>query len=130
MKMHHAAVVASSFEHADRFYQGILGLKKIKCSTLPESLGERIFGIPKECPMVYYDNGQLAVEVFVIDSKKKDTTPYVHLCIEVEEREGFMAQCEAGGLMVNRVPKGDSHLVFVTDFDGNLFEIKQKNLTR
>ena len=126
MRMHHAAVVASSVEKADRFYQGILGLEQIKSFVLAEELGEKIFGISEECRMVYYDNGQLAVEVFIIDSNKALAAPYVHLCIEVNGREGFIGRCESEGLMVSRVPKGDSRLVFVKDFDGNLFEIKEK----
>ena len=43
---------------------------------------------------------------------------------EVKDREEFIRRCEAMHLEVNRIPKGDTLLTFVKDYDGNLFEIK------
>jgi len=43
---------------------------------------------------------------------------------DVEDREAFLAACRSVGLAVNIVPRTESKLCFVRDFDGNLFEIK------
>ena len=56
--------------------------------------------------------------------KKPD---FVHLCLEVEDMEAFVDKCLASGLSVKQVPKGDSLLVFVEDYDKNLFEIKPRS---
>jgi catechol 2,3-dioxygenase-like lactoylglutathione lyase family enzyme len=125
MKMHHAAVVCSSQENADRFYHEILGLKKIKNSILNKHLAEKIFDIALECQFSLYGNENFSVEVFVAESDPGKSSPFVHLCLEVEDRETFLKMCQSRGLAVTRTPKGDSLLTFLRDYDGNLFEIKE-----
>lgn len=125
MRVHHVAVVCRSRENADRFYMGILGLQKIKASSLNEDLTKQIFDTACECQIILYGNENFAVEVFVDASAAGKTNPFVHLCLEVEEREEFLGKCLSAGLVVNRVQKGNSQLVFVEDYNGNLFEIKE-----
>ena len=45
--------------------------------------------------------------------------------IEVENRDEFVKKCQSNGISVKRIPKGDSLLTFVEDYDGNLFEVKE-----
>jgi catechol 2,3-dioxygenase-like lactoylglutathione lyase family enzyme len=104
---------------------GILGLQKIKASSLNEDLTKQIFDTACECQIILYGNENFAVEVFVDASAAGKTNPFVHLCLEVEEREEFLGKCLSAGLVVNRVQKGNSQLVFVEDYNGNLFEIKE-----
>ena len=118
-------MVCRSQENADRFYGGILGLRKIKSFTLSKDLTGQIFEIPRECQIILYGNDNFAAEVFVAHPAPGKVTSLVHLCLEVEDREGFLGKCQAMGLTVKRVPKGDSLLTFVHDYDGNLFEIKE-----
>ena len=124
MKLHHLAVVCSSEENADRFYEGILGLEKIKKYILNKDLSEQIFDIPSECQIIFYANGSLAIEVFIPASFPEKMLPFVHLCLEVEKRGEFLQNCQALGIAVKRIQKGESLLAFIEDFDGNLFEIK------
>jgi len=125
MKLHHAAVVCSSEKNTDQFYEKILKLKKIKKYILSSDLAEQIFGTPYECQIIFYSDGNLAVEVFIPTSSVGKVSPFVHLCLEVEKREQFLADCLALGITVKRVQKGESLLSFIEDFDGNLFEIKE-----
>ena len=125
MKLHHVALVCRSQENADRFYEGILGLRKIKSFMLGKDLAEQIFEIPRECRVILYGNDHFAAEVFVADPAPGKVTPFVHLCLEVEDREEFVKRCEAMHVEVNRIPKGDALLTFIKDYDGNLFEIKK-----
>jgi len=125
MRLHHVALVCRSLENADHFYEGIAGLKKIKTYTLKEELAKQLFETALECQIVLYGNENFSVEVFIIGSSSLKITPFVHLCLEVDNREQFLGNCQSAGLTVNRVPKGDSSLIFVEDFDGNLFEVKQ-----
>jgi len=125
MRMHHAAVVCGSETNADRFYQEILGLQKIKSSMLNETLTEQIFGRAHECKIILYGNEYFAIEVFVTVRAQEKGPSFEHLCLEVEKREEFLAQCQSNGVEVKRISKGDSLLAFIEDYDGNLFEVKE-----
>ena len=124
MRLHHIALVCRSEENAARFYEGILGLKKIKASTVEEGLVEKIFGTPRKCQIILYGNENFAVEVFLTDSTGERNSPFAHHCLEVQDRESFLLKCRSAGLTVNLIPKGESELLFVEDYDGNLFEVK------
>jgi catechol 2,3-dioxygenase-like lactoylglutathione lyase family enzyme len=125
MRLHHVGLVCSSEERADRFYEGILGLTKVKTSELIEDFTEQIFHTPQRCLMIFYGNNELAVEVFVPEEPPASNVPFAHLCLEVEDREAFLEKCQGSGLEVRRIPRGDTFLAFVSDYDGNLFEIKE-----
>jgi catechol 2,3-dioxygenase-like lactoylglutathione lyase family enzyme len=126
MRLHHVAVVCRTQENADRFYGTILGLKKIKTQVLEKNFMEALFGEPVACALVLYGNESLALEVFVPESFPDRRRPFVHACLEVKDREEFAMRCEREGLVVKRIPKGNSLVIFVQDFDGNLFEIKEE----
>ena len=126
MRMHHAAVVCASQENADRFYGGVLGLEKMKTQVLDKDLSNRIFGIPSECGMILYGRQGVAVEVFVPPGVPEKHRTFGHLCLSVQDRGALLESCAAAGLAVKKIPKGDYLVVFVEDYDGNLFEIKEE----
>jgi len=130
MRLHHVGLVCSSQERADRFYEGILGLAKIKTTELPEELTEQIFHKAQRCLMILYEKDGCAVEVFVPEELPGRKDAFEHLCLEVPEREAFLKTCEENGLEVRRIPRGDAFIAFVGDFDGNLFEIKEAALEK
>jgi catechol 2,3-dioxygenase-like lactoylglutathione lyase family enzyme len=92
---------------------------------LNEPLTEQIFGRAHECKIILYGNEYFAIEVFVTARAQEKGPSFEHLCLEVEKREDFLAQCQSNGIEVKRIPKGDSLLVFIEDYDGNLFEVKE-----
>ncbi|MFO7600455.1 MAG: VOC family protein [Candidatus Desulfacyla sp.] len=124
MKLNHVALVARSQENADRFYEGILKLTRIKASMLTRDLAMKIFGLEVECPLILYGNEGFAIEVFVTERIPPNSSPVAHICLQVEDREAFIAACRSAGLPVNLIPRGEWKLCFIQDFDGNLFEIK------
>ena len=126
MRLHHVAVVCSSQEDADRFYGKILGLHKIKASLLSQDFAEAIFHMAQKCAVVLYGNENMVIEVFVPESPAENRASLVHLCLEVESRQEFARKCQNNNLTVNRIEKGDSLLMFVADYDGNLFEVKER----
>ena len=125
MRLNHVALVCSSEENVKHFYGGILGLERMRTSVLPNDLARQIFGIDRECQMIVYGNDRFTAELFVAANLSGGGESFEHVCLEVEDVETFVAACEAGGVMVNRVLKGERLLTFVRDFDGNLFEIKE-----
>ena len=125
MRLHHAALVSSSEAHADKFYEDILKLRKIKTTGLKSDLASSLFGIDDECLLILYGNEDFAIEVFVPDQVPSKKKTFTHLCLEVDDREEFLSRCRSAGLKIKLVPRGDSRICFVQDFDGNQFEIKQ-----
>jgi len=126
MKLNHVALLCSSEQKADHFYQDILGLRKMKSSVLPAELSRKIFGVDLECPLLLYGNDQMMVEVFLADPPDERGPKFDHICLELEDREAFMKKCQGSNVAVNLVPKEDRLLLFVQDDDGNLFEIKER----
>ena len=120
----HAGLVCATEENADRFYQELLGLIKNSPSILPRSLSKAIFGIDSDLTMINYMKEGLHFEIFIQDQKKKNSGTIEHLCIEVENRQEFIDRCRSMGVTLNQIQKGEKKLVFITDFDGNLFEVK------
>ena len=128
MKLSHVGLVCSSEQQAKDFYEGVLGLSRIKSFVLSRELARQIFEIDVECPVLVYGDGRFTIEVFLATPASQRETSFEHICFEVQNLEAFIKTCEAMHVQVNRVPKGDRLLTFVTDYDGNLFEIKETPL--
>ena len=127
MKLHHFAVVSQSPEHAERFYEGILELEQTKTATIPMDLAKGIFDIASECQMIRYSGRDVVVEVFVFPDAVKQHPTFEHVCLAVDDKEGFIEKCRQEGCDVKTMPKGDAFVTFIKDFDGNLFEVKETN---
>jgi catechol 2,3-dioxygenase-like lactoylglutathione lyase family enzyme len=125
VKLEHFAVVCSSLENSDTFYQDILGLEKRKDTSIPPDLSDKIFGIAVECRLLLYSNTNLSVEVFIIQGGQRRKASFEHVCLSVKDKKSFTEKCRVEGCEINLVPRGDYLLTFIRDFDGNLFEIKE-----
>jgi len=124
MKINHVALSASSEEKADRFYLDILGLKKASPKTVETSLSQALFNL--NFPLAYfsYYDDNVRFEIFILPESRLQFSPS-HICLEVEERESLLSKCLASGLPVKRLIKEGKEIVFISDFDGHLFEIKE-----
>jgi hypothetical protein len=104
---------------------GIMGLKKIKASSLNKDLAKQIFDAACECQIILYGNENFAVEVIVADSAAGKINPFVHLCLEEEASEEFFGKCQFAGLVVNRVQRG-IHSLFLLKITTEIYW-KSKN---
>jgi catechol 2,3-dioxygenase-like lactoylglutathione lyase family enzyme len=125
--LHHIALVNTSEEKSDRFYHGLLGLDKKQSRLVPTEQMQKIFGIDQQAKLIYYGNDQgLLFEIFVIGFQ--ETVPVSHCCLMVADRTAFLQTGRHLGVAINQIPKPDGgSLVFVRDWDNNLFEIKEQN---
>lgn len=122
----HTALVCRSEDYADRFYKELLGLEKAEPKVLPADLSQAIFKMDSELTIINYTGDGMHFEIFLCD-RPADSTPKIeHTCIEVESRSTFAEECRKRGISVNQIPKGNKTLLFVQDFDGNLFEVKSR----
>lgn len=126
MRLKHVALVCTSEEKSDKFYQGLLGLEKSEPKTLPAVLSKSIFNLDSELVIINYLNEHLHFEIFITDRSKDRTGQIEHYCLEVGNLEDFINKCKILGVEIAQIPIGDSTLTFVKDFDGNLFEIKER----
>ncbi len=124
MKYIHTGLAASSEERADRFFVAILGLKKSEPRIINMNLAKALFGIHSELKMIHYQGGTVDFEIFVY---KKYTAPekqIAHSCIKVADVTKIVRICRDAEVKVVEVSKGSGVITFISDFDGNLFELK------
>ena len=126
MVLGHVGLRCGSEENSDRFYKDLLGLEKSRTKTLPAFLSKSIFDIDAELNIINYLNEDLHFEIFIIERSKDSSRQIGHLCLEVDDLNDFLNKCKVLGVEAARIPKSDKTLTFIRDFDGNLFEIKEK----
>ena len=123
----HSGLGSVSIAHTDLFYGRLLGLERTEPRTLPRETAEALFGVETDLTMVYYQDANSQFELFVhpdLASFNGARGNVSHDCIQIEDKEAFVEECEKSGCQVLQLPKGNKVLTFVKDLDGNLFEVK------
>jgi catechol 2,3-dioxygenase-like lactoylglutathione lyase family enzyme len=118
----HVALECSHKETADLFFSEILGMEKVKTTSLPRVLSFSIFGIDADVEMVVYGDETSRFEVFIHTKRKEHS--FDHVGLKVPDKEVFVARCKKHGLKPFVIQKNEKQLLFVWDFSGNLFEIQ------
>jgi catechol 2,3-dioxygenase-like lactoylglutathione lyase family enzyme len=126
MRILHIGLGASCERNADLFFQELLGLVKAAPISLSAELCRGIFAIDRELRVIHYEAEGIHFEVFIDPLYRAPRQAVLHTCLEVDDRAGFLKRCGEAGLKVSRTPKGDSLVCFVSDLDGNLYEVKEK----
>jgi catechol 2,3-dioxygenase-like lactoylglutathione lyase family enzyme len=126
MNLQHVALACSSEKNADKFYKTLLGLKKSGPKILPSSLSRAIFNIDFELTILNYMNESVHFEIFIHRHHQSNNSRIDHVCLEVDDLRDFLQQCRSLNVRFVQIPKGESMITFVSDDDGNLFEMKQK----
>ena len=127
MHIKHVALTSSSEEKSDTFYSDLLGLTKSEPKTLSLELSKAIFNWDTELVMIHYFNQNIHFEVFIrgpIGGEHHNSHKIEHTCLEVDNLAIFLQECRRLNVDIAAIPKGDKTLIFIKDFDGNLFEIK------
>ncbi len=124
MILRHVGLTCGSEENSDIFYKDLLGLTKSEPKALPLELSKAIFNVDSELVMINYRDEQVHFEIFVTGPDGDNSRKIAHTCLEVDNLEVFLENCSRLNVDVARIPKGDKTLIFISDFDGNLFEIK------
>jgi len=125
MKVRHYGLACRSEETADRFYEELLGLKKLERKTVPAALAGAFFGLSRDLAVLNYAGDGVYFEVFIHEREPSAAPSPAHICLEVEGLAAFLERCRTMGVPVIRAPRGEQWITFVRDYDGNLFEIKE-----
>ena len=125
MEIIHTGLAASSEENADRFYIDILELEKSEPKILDKKLTQAIFGINIELLIIHYRGGSVHYEVLVYQEYKAPEKQIAHSCIKVTDLTSIVEKCKDAGMKVVEVPKDSVVVTFISDYDDNLFEVKE-----
>lgn len=120
--LNHIALEASDRSQAETFYSSILGLRKEREFVVSREIGEKVFGIAKDIPVMVFSGGDVTFEIFV--TGRRNIASYSHTCLNVTNRAELVEKCETSGIGFTRLLKEGKELIFIRDFSGNLFEIK------
>ena len=120
----HVALQYSDKKQAEIFFTEILGLTLEKTFTLTKELSNEIFGIMEEVTIYAYADKETYFEIFITD--KQPNHGYEHVCIEINNKEEFVKRCKKYDIKPIFIKKGEKTLLFIKDYNGNLFEIKEK----
>ena len=126
MLLKHVAFVCSSEEKSDKFYESLLGLKKVHSKMIPSTLSKQIFNLDSEFKIIDYAVDGIHFEVFISNQIVADDKKIEHICLEVDNLESFLSKCNDMGVKIVQIPKEEGFLTFISDYDGNLFEIKER----
>jgi len=122
----HVALQYSDKKQADIFFTKILEMQLQKTFTISKDLTYDIFGIREEILIAVYENENTCFEIFITD--KQTDYSFEHTCIQIDNKEELIKRCKKYGIKPLFVKKGEKTLLFIKDFAGNLFEIKEKAL--
>lgn len=123
--LHHVALQYQNKKQAEIFFIEILGLRFVKSFNVNSNLSNKIFGTIENVEVLVYENDDTRFEAF-ITKQTKPNRGYDHSCMLVENHQEFINRCKKHGIQPNIVNKDGRKLVFIKDFSGNLFEIKEK----
>lgn len=126
MRIHHIALVCRSEENADRFYRVLLGLERTRSFTVPVELSRGLFGVDRTFQAITYLKDEMTAEVFVVEEAPAIIPHLHHVGLEVEDRKRFLDKCREMQVQIMETPKEGKVVTMIKDFDGNLFEIREK----
>ena len=126
MILRHIALTCSSEEKSDKFYKSLLGLQKLEPKTIPPALSKALFDINSELKIINYCNDYLHFEIFFTSHNNGSIRRIEHVCLEVDNLAAFLEKCQALQVKIVQVPREDKLITFISDDDGNLFEIKNQ----
>ncbi|MBN2127312.1 MAG: hypothetical protein JW703_02870 [Candidatus Diapherotrites archaeon] len=122
--LEHIAIQCSSKEKAKEFFEEVLELKKIDSFKLYADLSKTIFNSGKEIDVEKYGNEKIMIEVFY--SEKKCINKFEHYCFTCSNREKIALKAKEKGFKVKEFETKNKKWIFLEDFDGNLFELKDE----
>ncbi len=122
----HVGIMSEDEGSAILFYQDLLGLKRIKESSVSTELAQKLFSFSGEIKMLVYGKENLQIEIFIVPGFTPPSPSVPHFCIQLPDLTGFLEGAKRQGAKVITAERGGRTVYFTEDFSGNLIELKQK----
>ncbi len=126
MVLDHVGIMNKDEDRAVRFYQDILGLEKIKESSVSANLAGQLFPFNREIRMLVYGKENLMVEIFIVPDFSPPSPSVPHFCIQVPDPAELLEKAKNEGVKVTFAERGGRTVYFVDDFFGNRIELKHQ----
>ena len=124
----HIGIVNKQEDEAVEFYQNLLGLEKIKESSVPPELSRQLFNLFQEIRMLVFVRGNLKIEVFLIPGFTPSSPNISHFCLQILHFPELVERLKQAGTKVITGQHGGKTVYFAEDFSGNRIEIKPLSL--
>jgi len=122
----HVGIINRGEDEAVEFYKNLLGMEKIKESSVPAELSRRLFNLFQEIRVVVFGRvgGGMKIEVFIIPGSTPPTPNIPHFSLHVLHFPDLLKRLNQAGAKVITGQHGDKTVYFTEDFSGNRIEIK------
>ncbi len=124
MVLDHVGIMNEDEEGAVRFYRDILGLEKIRESSVSPELARQLFSIDREIRMLVYGKENLMVEIFIMPGFNRRSPSVSHFCLRLPDLASLLEKAKKEGAKVISAERGGRTVTFVEDFSGNRVELK------
>ena len=124
MLFDHVGIMNEDEDRAVRFYRDILGLEKIRESSVSPELAKQLFSFEREIRMLIFGKGDLKVEIFIVPGFKLPSISVPHFCLQAPDLGALLEKAKKEGVKVISAERGGGTVYFVEDFSGNRIELK------
>jgi catechol 2,3-dioxygenase-like lactoylglutathione lyase family enzyme len=125
MVLDHVGIMNEDEGAAVRFYRDLLGLEKIRESSVSPELAQKLFSVGIEIRMLVFGKGNLKIEIFIVPGFTRPSPSVPHFCIQMPDLPGFLEKAKGEGVKVIEAERSGRIVYFVEDFSGNRIEVKQ-----
>lgn len=122
--MDHIGIINKQEDEAVEFYQNLLGLEKIRESSVPAELSHQLFNLFQEIRMLVFVRGNLKIEVFLVPDFTLPSPNILHFCLQIPHFPELLERLKQAGAKVIMGQHGSKIVYFTEDFSGNRIEIK------
>jgi catechol 2,3-dioxygenase-like lactoylglutathione lyase family enzyme len=126
MVFDHVGIINEDEDRAVRFYQDILGLEKIRESSVSRELAKQLFALDREISMLVFGKEGLKVEIFIIPGLSPALLSVPHFCLQAPDLDALLEKAKKEGVKVISAERGGGTVHFVEDFSGNRIELKSR----
>lgn len=120
----HVGIINKREDEAVEFYQNLLGMEKIKESSVPAELSRQLFNLFQEVRMILFGKESTKIEVFIIPGFTPATPNISHFSLTVLHFPDLLKRLNHAGAKVIVGQHGGKIVYFAEDFSGNRIEIK------
>ena len=126
MLISHIALYNETVEDCEKFYGGLLRMKRLRSFTVVEEMSESLFGVSESYEVIHYEKDGVVFEIFAGAAPEMRENVVSHTCLTVRDRHSLIVKARDMGFAVTVLSRDGGDLVFLRDGSGNIFEMKQE----
>ena len=124
MTILHIALHCANEKETEIFFGKVLNLKQEKEFILSSNLSNLLFNIRKDTKVKVFSANKTIFEIFI--TKIRPKTTFEHLCLLVQNTKDLIKRCKKYGLKILAIKRNNKNYLFIRDFSGYLYEIKER----